>query len=455
MHKVSFPPLSSGIQVSVAAREPPERSWSRYKKVLIDNPKDSNLLQRQKLWNFQKLNRGAFRSQLASLPDIPYRVHTGTVEKVSVGVQADLSNRFSQGLKIIFPNLTSQSAKIFESTSGDEDADDIFNSDQRHKGCSPMKINEDGYSDDFEDDSDIEDPGFEFETVVRKQNAGTMTYTNHRGDQQKRKEKRKRTVRERNAAAKQRSSILRTGKTPSSGRKNVKFSPKSRTAEDNKRNVYENSSSPETDIDLSDPDVPSGEEEEEPTVIQKIEITNIERDHTISPIPSFSSGSSQLPDLKLNIGHTSHLSLDNVSILDYISGNRTDRSHRGNSRKAFTSREQVNSKRQVEDAMADREWFEKLVGDKDIIDTGMYNNFARVRPALEQSGHSDSNNDRSTDFIKGTPRKNFTPRSNNDFSVYKQAQPKAGQQKATPNSTANVNRIKPARKSMIGIGKFY
>ncbi|KAH3894101.1 hypothetical protein DPMN_018259 [Dreissena polymorpha] len=373
MQKVSFPPLRSGIIVSVAASEPPERSWSRYKEVLIDSPKDSNLLQRQKLWNFQKLNRGAFRSQLASLPDIPYRVHTGTAD------------------------------------------------------------NEDGYSDDFDDYSDIEDPGFnsEMQTTTEK---GTFS------------------KRERNAAAKQRSSMLGFGKEPHSrpsrGRTNVKFSHNTRLENETTQNVHEKSILPEMDKEFQGPEVELDEDEDESQVLQKLEIKNIERDDTLSPIPTFPSNSSHLPELKLNIGHTSHLYFENVSILDYISGNRTACSNRSNGREAFLARDPVFRRR--EDAEVDRELFEQVVGDKEIIDTKMYDNFARVRPAHVESGQSDSNNDRYNEFIKGTPRTKFTPRTNNDFSVYKQAQPKSGQ-KVTPSITANVNNVngtKPIKLSL-------
>ncbi|XP_052801892.1 uncharacterized protein LOC128232409 [Mya arenaria] len=447
MQKVSLPPLRSGLQVSVAAREPPERSWTRYKKVLIDNPRDSNLLQRQKLWNFQKLNRGAFRSQLASLPDIPYRVHTNTVERVSVGVQADLTHRFNQGLRVIFPNLTAYRSWCLSEQPENDASDEGLTSEQRNKACSPMTahVNTTDYSDDFEDDSSYEDLGFDFDTVVRKHNAGTMTDSKWNGERLPiHRERRKKTVRERNAAAGKRS-ILKTKKTPrpfSATRKNVKF------------NSNENTDDSQDVLEFEHPDVESAEEEETP-VVPKIEITGLEREPPISRVSSalsVSSSDSHGSPLTLplgNIGHSSHLSLENLSILDYISGNNTERSYRGNGRKAYTSREEV-SRGQLADRDADRQWFEKLVGgDKEIVNVATYDNFARVRPMLE-SGQSDSND--KLDF-KQPLRKNQTPKLNDEFPAYRQVISKAGHPAKGVSSSPSVNRGK--RRGTFNIGKFY
>jgi len=451
MQKVSFPPIRSGIQVTHVPREPPERSWSRYKKVLIDNPRDSNLLQRQKLWNFQKLNRGAFRSQLNSLPDIPYRVKPNLVEKVSVGCQADLTTRLNAGVRVIFPSINELKTKIINGLSDDENNKENAD-DRRHKACSPMH-EDDNYSDDFDDVSDDYEE-LDYESVVRKQNASTMT-DNRRSVYSKQTRRRKKTVRERNAISKR--SILKTYKTPriQSGKKNVKFDKVTTDDEFENETFDQDADAEKLKLDNSASTGLEVEEGEMP-MIQKVEIKNIEREHPVlsressASIHSVKSNDSVGSELKLsleNIGHSSHLSLENLSILDYISGSRTDRSFRGDSRKASTSRNQE-SRRQFVDQDADREWFQKLVGDREIVDMKTYNSFARIKPCVNESGQSDSN-----DATKQTPRKNMTPRVNDEFPGYRQVVSKANQKGANNQQPANKN--KSSRRSMISIGKFY
>lgn len=55
-------------------REPPERSWARIRTCLIDNPRDSGQNKRQEVWTYHKKNRGVLRSLVKSLPNIPFRI---------------------------------------------------------------------------------------------------------------------------------------------------------------------------------------------------------------------------------------------------------------------------------------------------------------------------------------------------------------------------------------------
>ncbi|XP_061188510.1 uncharacterized protein LOC133196666 [Saccostrea echinata] len=55
-------------------REPPERSWARIRTCLIDNPRDSGQNKRQEVWSYHKKNRGVLRSLVKSLPNIPFRI---------------------------------------------------------------------------------------------------------------------------------------------------------------------------------------------------------------------------------------------------------------------------------------------------------------------------------------------------------------------------------------------
>ncbi|XP_045172549.2 uncharacterized protein LOC123534387 [Mercenaria mercenaria] len=442
MQKVTFPPIRTGVHVSVAAKEPPERSWSKYKKVLIDNPKDSNLLQRQKLWNFQKLNRGAFRSQLASLPDIPYRVQPNPVEKVSVGVQADLTNRFSQNLRVIFPNLVDKRKRSSLDQTGTETNDSSNNQTELSLKLSKPASNADDYSDDFDEESFYDDPGLEFDTVVRKKNAGTMTDTIASVKPAMKREKKLRSFRERNTSMyKYKLPILKSNEqTPRVTReaKSVKFEreiiAQETDDEDEKVNVESAITTPEAE-----------ELEEILSAVSKVEITEIpERVRVPSPA---SSVDSRVPKIPLeNIGPSSNLATDPVSILDYISGNLSNRSRNS---------ENGGKKRRtkfVSDPEADRVWFEKIVGDKEIIDSGTYENFARSRPNVDDQ--TDSNNEKYTDLTRNSPRKNFTPRINDEFAVYHSVVAKSTK-KPSNNAPANTNKGKNLKRGLINIGKSY
>lgn len=436
MQKVSFPPIRSGIHVSVAAKEPPERSWSRYKKVLIDNPKDSNLLQRQKLWNFQKLNRGAFRSQLTSLPDIPYRMQPNVVEKVNVAVQADLSARFSQNLKVIFPNLVDKRRRA-SLNKVESDVYDVIDDQPEVKQNLSADASGD-YSDDFDEESFTEDPGLEFDTVVRKKNAGTMTEDKGNIKSTPRREKKLKTFRERNMYTYKLPIIKqperKTARVTNES-KNVKFEPEiiAQDTEEERENVEP----------VESPVLSPEEQEEVLSAVSKVEITEIpER----MRVPSAESSiDSRVPRIPLeNIGPSSNSAVDPVSILDYISGgfsNRSRNSENGGKK----------SKKFVSDPEADRVWFEKIVGDKEIIDSGTYENFARSRPNAEEQ--TDSNTDKYTDLGKSSPRKNFTPRINDEFAVYHSVVAKSSKKQA---NAVNANAGKPKNnKRVISIGKSY
>lgn len=449
MQKLTFPPIRTGVHVTVAAKEPPERSWSRYKKILIDNPKDSNLLQRQKLWNFQKLNRGAFRSQLASLPDIPYRVQPNPVEKVNVAVQADLTTRFSQNLRVIFPNL-SNNGRRFLVNQNSSDTDDVSNDDTESKvKTSAHAPNIDDYSDDFDESSSVEDLGLEFDSVIRKRNVGTMTDPKIVSTMPVtlKRQKKTRRLRERNQSVyRQKLSILKptehTHRTKVET-KNVKF--------DSEVIEQETDEEPEQEYAKSDsPPIGPNPEPEEPaeimTGVSKVEITEI-TDRVRVPSAA-SSTDSKLPNIPLeNVGPSSNLTSDPISILDYISGNISNRSR--NSDTGSKRRGKI-----VSDPDADRVWFEKIVGDKEIIDSGTYENFARSRPNTENQ--SDSNNDKYTDLSRPSQRKNFTPRINDEFPVYHSVLAKSPRKTPNiPNQASNINKGRNPKRGLINIGKSY
>ena len=452
MQGISLPPLSSSIQVSVAAREPPQRSWSRFKKVLIDNPKDSDLLHRQKLWNFQKLNRGAFRSQLASLPDIPYRVHTNNVENVSVAVQADVTKDYTVGARLLFPRLASRRDKIFSLDSDDSDDDDdiVLRADQHHKACSPINvhlIHSLDYSDDFEDDSAIDDLGLDFDSVVRKQNAGTMTETGRKATKSPKKEKRKRTTKGRSSArSTETQSILRTNELMvfqqfPVERKMVKFYTNDvidfSNVTDKSGTTLVRKEKPLT------PDAP-GRLSDRPAIPPILKLDLTENDSKTSRPSTTSSNDND--DLILNIpidkmGHSSHLSLDNLSILDILSGSKTDRSRAVNKWQPLTERLDGNRRQLGGETEANRIWFEQIVGDKEVIDTGTYHSFARTRPSVEQN-YSDFN-DKYTDLGKSSSRKNANGRLSDEVSSSKQTASKNGQGKllsATSSILSNKSR---------------
>lgn len=442
MHTVgiTLPPISSGMHINaVATREPPGRSWSKYKKVLIDNPRDSNLLQRQKLWNFQKLNRGAFRSQLTHLPDIPYRVHTNTVGKVSVGIQADFASRFSHNLRVIFPNLT---VVQNNDVRADETENDEINGEQQlDKACSENSYDE--FSDNFEDNTSVDDPGIEFDSVVRKQNASTMTDDRLMQDTTK-WNKNKHSMLKSVLENSEEKSILKTASLediePETEKKVVKFDLVDKDIEQ-KTSVIKNDSSDD-------------EHEEFTHAIPKVEICLVERStqypRTTSANSSKSEGSSVfLPNE--NIGHSSRISLDNLSILDFISGNISDRSKHDDNRKSQTSRDHMTKRgKSIADPKADRLWFEKIVGDKNIIDVGTYENFARKRPNTEIL--SDSNTDKYIEHTKVSPRRNLTTQINEELPAYQSAFSKTGPNKNTGQNT--VLNKHGARRRGISIGKF-
>lgn len=55
-------------------RESLERSWARIRTCLIDNPRDSGQNKRQEVWSYHKKNRGVLTSLVKSLPNIPFRI---------------------------------------------------------------------------------------------------------------------------------------------------------------------------------------------------------------------------------------------------------------------------------------------------------------------------------------------------------------------------------------------
>ncbi|KAL4224056.1 hypothetical protein ACF0H5_017513 [Mactra antiquata] len=436
MQKLSFPPIRSGLQVTMAPKEPPERSWSRYKKVLIDNPKDSNLLQRQKLWNFQKLNRGAFRSQIASLPDIPYR-HTNPVEKVSVATQVDFTTRFSRSLRVIFPNLTNRRAS-FLTESSDQNVSDETAQD---KSCSPMPEEEtdmDEYSDDFEEDGiELDDTDLQLDTITRTQNAGTMTENLPKPKTRKRK-----LVREKNPY-KDKNPILSSNTSLPSifihKKKSVKFDPDvvGEEPEDKAEDKPEVAQEPEAVKEII-PTLP----------LVDVKEPEVEREST----------SDEIPFPVENIGHSSHIALDSVSILDFISGSLTDRSRNSERIKSRDSSFMATKRRSkiYSDPEADRVWFEKLVGDKELIDSENYESFARTRPNTESQ--SPSNFENKIETNKVTPRKNFTPRINDEFPAYHQVVSKTASSKnSNPmnSPSVSINKGKSQKRPPVNIGKFY
>lgn len=454
MQKVSLPPLGGAIQVNVAAKEPPHRSWSRFKKVLIDNPKDSNLLQRQKLWNFQKLNRGAFRSQLASLPDIPYRVHTNTVEKVNAAVQADSAEQFIPGIRILYPTVFPRRDKTHDLDSDDSDDDDgNFRSDQRHKACSPIQLNADShavYSDDFEED--VDDPDLDFDTVVKKQNTGTMTETKKMSAKVSNKtEQRQKSVKPKTSAR---------DKTKLPILKLPEETPRTRTASEKKTVKFESKEEQEVDTRKPSPvrkekplspETPPDDVKDNPVPALQL---NIPDDSGPISRPSSSSSDDSSDDV-INIpsdkmGHSSHLSLDNLSILDLLSGSRTDRSRTVNKWYPLTSRDDRSRRHGGDENEANRLWFKQIVGDKEVIDTGTYDNFARTRPCADT--YLDST-DSYSDMNKISARKSIDPKMYDEFPTYRQVLSKNSQAKPSTTSTPISSKGKNNKRSSVNSGK--
>lgn len=437
MQKFSLPPIGTGIHVTVAAKKPPARNWSKYKKVLIDNPKDSNLLQRQKLWNFQKLNRGAFRSQLTSLPDIPYRAHGHPAEKVDVGVQADLTSRFSQTLRVIFPNLANKvgfRSKEKNSNVADDGEEKEVDDDEAPKN--------DGTN--VRDELDeISDPGLDYESVVRRKNVGTMTMLQ---DSFKSSEQKRVTPREKKVET---LPILKSNKnvyitqTPLNKKKSVKFKPDKEKADSKSESeTTEQAKTEDVNVKYNELDLPKDESEEEiVAVLPKVHVEITELPEKVSsPSPSSESSGIEIP--VGNVGHSSTSRSDSVNILDFISGNVTDRSRHSDypsSRRA----------KFITDPEADRVWFEKLVGDKEVIDSGSYDNFARLPQNIEIP--SDVSNTEKIDITKSSQRKNFTPKINDEFSVYHSVLGKASN---TQNNNINKG-SKNTKRGVIYVGKSY
>lgn len=395
-----LPPID--IHVKKMAREPPEKTWPKFKKVLIDYPRDTNLIYRQKLWEFQKMNRGAFRSHVTSLPEIPYRVNTNKPETVSIGIQSDMRIMHNQGLKFILPQISRTINNITEKL------DVYLNSanDGTETGCSQC------------DDSDLDDAGFEFDSVKRRKNAGTMTepFTQRKSNarQMKRPARKKKILKDK---------IVTPTERPSS-RKMVKFE------DENRKEIYldmTNVQETENDIENETEEItePRAEPENETDFVfgpvEKLEINN-QVNRSASAASSSSTASSLSVDAD-NVGPTSHRGMDPVSVLDFLSGSRvSDARVMANDRmpdKQEVGRDLDETPRKPRrELYSERKWYQKIVGDKDLIDFGHYENFARVKPANDSCSDS---NDKYVDLGKNTPRRsnNFTPRINNEFSPYK------------------------------------
>ena len=395
-----LPPID--IQVKKMAREPPEKTWPKFKKVLIDYPRDTNLIYRQKLWEFQKMNRGAFRSHVTSLPDIPFRVNTNKPETASIGIQSDMRMMHSQGLKFILPQISRTINRITDRL------DVYLNSanDGTESGCTQC------------DDSDIDDAGFEFDTVKRRKNAGTMTEpfsprkTNV--NQIKRPARRKKILKDKTETPTER---------PSS-RKMVKFEDdKKEKQEDDDINIVqetENGIENEKEEMLETRVKREGDTDFVFGPIEKLEINN--QENRSASASSSSSTTSSLSVDADNVGPSSHRGMDTVSVLDFLSGSRVIDA-RIMAKDRMEKREQARDldetiRKPRREFDAERKWYQKLVGDKDLIDFGHYENFARVKPANDSCSDS---NDKYVDLGKNTPRRNtiFTPRINNEFSPYK------------------------------------
>ena len=401
-----LPPID--IHVKKMAREPPEKTWPKFKKVLIDYPRDTNLIYRQKLWEFQKMNRGAFRSHVTSLPEIPYRVNTNKPETASIGIQSDMRMMHSQGLKFILPQISRTINRITEKL------DVYLNSanDGTENGCTQC------------DDSDIDDAGFEFDSVKRRKNAGTMTepYTQRKTNvsQIKRPARRKKILKDMTVTPTER---------PSS-RKMVKFEDEHQENEEEIDLDITNVQETENDTENETEEMTETRVEPEDEIdfvfgpVEKLEINNQEN-RSASAASSNSTTSSLSVDAD-NIGPSSHRGMDPVSVLDFLSGSRTtdarvmakDRTDKRELERDLDETPRKTNVKPRRELDAERKWYRKIVGDKDLIDFGHYESFARVKPANDSCSDS---NDKYVDLGKSTPRKsnNFTPRINNEFSPYK------------------------------------
>ena len=461
-----LPPID--IHVKKLAREPPEKSWPKFKKVLIDYPRDRNLVYRQKLWDFQKLNRGAFRSHVSSLPEIPYRVNTNKPETASVGIQSDMRMLHQSGLKLILPRIRETIQRALDKV------DSAF--DSENSGINSMHPVYNGIVNYV--DSDIEDPGFEFDSVKRRKNAGTMTDPAAKKVVANRKNK---TLRRKKIL---KDKVVTPTERPSP-RKIVKFAEEGNEKEDDKevdadlewlegidieeqeKMYLEEELEPEELEEEEEEDVKEeGKEEKEPPPIDKVVIGKIE---TRTSSASSSSSDSRLSLDAGNVGPSSQRSLDPLSVLDFLSGSRVGDARvmnreggtNGNSKNDFEETPRRTKLKETRASEEDRQWYQKIVGDKDIVDLTNYESFARTRPTNES--FSDSNNDRYVDLSKSSSRRsnNYTPRINAEFGksqsrtgIYNPGFSKESTPTRKQGDTPNKNRS-TSRRTMISNGKFY
>ena len=447
-----LPPID--IHVKKLSREPPEKPWPKFKKVLIDYPRDRNLLYRQKLWDFQKLNRGAFRSHVTSLPEIPYRVNTNKPETANVGVQSDMRMLYQHGLKLILPKIRQTSDNAIDKV------DVRLNTE--------MTGRESGYSQQDEvvdyDDSGIDDPGYEFDSVKRRKNASTMTDPTRQPapSQTKRPLRRKKILKDK----------LETPTERPSSRKMVKF------ADEDEENI-------DPDIENMDFHLEELEqqiEQQSREVVEEIEVSELQNSPR-EPVESFeveklepriSSASSSSSDSNWsleaeNIGSSSHLNLDPLSVLDFLSGSRVgdarvmlrDKRRKLDSERDYNETPRKSKVKTPSELDADRKWFKKLVGEKDIIDSSNYESYARTRP---NDSFSDSN-EKYIDLSKNSSRRsNYnTPRINGEFpstksqsrtSNYNSGFIKDGNPSKKTGELPTKSRSN-SRRTMISIGKSY
>ena len=459
-----LPPID--IHVKKLAREPQEKSWPKFKRVLIDYPRDRNLLHRQKLWDFQKLNRGAFRSHVTSLPEIPYRVNTNKPETATVGVQSDMRMIHQAGLKLILPQIRETIQKALNKV------DAAFNSERSGKNAVYSGIV--SY-----DASDTEDPGFEFDSVKRRKNAGTMTdpTTKVVFNERKKSVRRKKILKDKSVTPTER---------PSS-RKIVKFADDEEEKDDDsdlewldnldieeqERMYLEEELETEEIVDELE------EQQEEEGLVEEQETKNrepppIDRVVIASRISSASSSSSSdSSNMSFdagNIGPSSQRSLDPLSVLDFLSGSRVADArvmNKENKRNRNSPNDSVRTPRksklkEIPTSEENRHWYQKIVGDKDIVDLTNYENFARTRPTNDSL--SDSNNEKYLDLNKISSSRrgiNYTPRLNGEVG---KSQSRAGQynpgysKDATPTKRHGETPSKyqsNSRRTVFNAGKFY
>ncbi|KAK3595766.1 hypothetical protein CHS0354_025398 [Potamilus streckersoni] len=369
---------------SSVPREPPEHSWNRLQRVLIDYPRDKHLLHRQTLWNFHKINRGAFRSQVCSLPDIPFRYKRTFRDCRSIGVQTDKSEYDLDRHKFERPCL-------YLPRINEPESNDISSPQRSIRPPGPLVSPEilrrtsrtsfDSLSKITERDLCID---IDTETVRKTVDSGTMTdFEPIRRKKKMLKTKKTKTPIINTQSKITNAIIIDRDANGIETRKSVKF-------------VDKMDKSTETSLE---------QEQKESEIVP-------------TPVSMSSAHSGASANIYAeNVGSSSQFTLgDPLSVVDFLSkasdGCSSDHDKSSSDKNHGAIGKKRKKYKEINYNEADRIWFEKIAGDKEVVDLSAYDNFARTRPTLETVPEM---NDK-------LPKTTLTPRISGE---YKLARPNA------------------------------